>query len=174
MNPPLLGTVDRAEGAVHLERTLPAPIADVWAALTDPPRLSAWLGDVVEGEPGPGATFVLQVEDDERVVCTVHAWQPPDELVLTWDYTGEGPSRLRIGLTTAGAGTRLTLDHERLAVDPVQYGAGWHLHLDVLAAHLGEDAAADLRGPRFAATYRELHRRYAAVATPHPAEEVRS
>lgn len=37
---PLLGTVDRAAGAVHLERTLPAPVHEVWDALTDPARLA--------------------------------------------------------------------------------------------------------------------------------------
>lgn len=172
MNPPLLGTVDRTAGAVHLERTLPAPVSDVWAALTDPARLGVWLGEVLEGRPGPDATFVLRMDGEERAVCTVRTWQPPHELVLTWDYTGEGPSQLRIALTAAGAGTHLVLEHERLAVDPVQYGAGWHVHLDHLAAHLGEDAG-DLRGAAFQAAYRRLHRRYAEVATGRPSAEVR-
>lgn len=38
---PLLGTVDRTAGAVHLQRTLPAPVHEVWDALTDPARLHA-------------------------------------------------------------------------------------------------------------------------------------
>lgn len=56
---PLLGTVDRAAGAVHLERTLPAPVHKVWDALTDPARLHAWLAPVQQGQPGHASTFVL-------------------------------------------------------------------------------------------------------------------
>lgn len=92
--PPLLGTVHRSRGAVHLERTMPAPPARVWAALTDPVGLHAWLAPVVDGAPGSGATFVLRMNERETATCTVTLWQPPSELRLVWDYTGEAVSRL--------------------------------------------------------------------------------
>lgn len=71
---PLLGTVDRAAGAVHLERTLPAPVHEVWDALTDPARLHAWLAPVQQGQPGPESTFVLGMNDRETATCTVTTW----------------------------------------------------------------------------------------------------
>ncbi|WP_052668564.1 SRPBCC family protein [Nitriliruptor alkaliphilus] len=166
MNRPLLGTVDRDAGAVHLERVLSVPPHEVWAALTDPARLRAWLGHVIEGRPGPAARFVLRMDDQETATCTVTTWDPPRELGLTWDYTGEGPSVLRLGLVDIGGGTRLTLDHERLPVDPVQYGAGWHAHLDALDGHLTGAAAFEegCEGADFAAAFDDLMPRYAAVA----------
>ena len=81
---PLLGTVDRAAGAVRLERTLPAAPTQVWAALTDPARLHAWLAPVRDGAPGPGSRFVLRMNDRETSTCTVTTWHPPRVLRLTW------------------------------------------------------------------------------------------
>lgn len=166
MNRPLLGTVDRDAGTVHLERVLSAPPDEVWDALTDPARLRAWLGKVTDGRPGPDARFVLRMDDQETATCTVTTWDPPRELGLTWDYTGEGPSVLRIGLTELGGGTRLTLAHERIAVDPVQYGAGWHAHLDALEGLLTGEAAFEdgCEGADFAGAFDDLAPRYAAAA----------
>lgn len=181
MTSPPLGTVDRQAGAVHLERHLVASATRVWDALTDPDRLGTWLGPVEAGRPGPGATFVVRMDDTETATCTVTTWDPPHRLELTWDYTGEGPSQLRIALADTEDGCRLVLDHVRLDVDPVSYGAGWHAHLDELAAVLETEGTAVVTatgGPdrtRFAAAYADLFPRYAAVATDAAAaEEVRS
>jgi uncharacterized protein YndB with AHSA1/START domain len=166
VNRPPLGTVDRDTGTVYLERVLSAPPDEVWDAITDPTRLRAWLGQVIEGHPGRDARFVLRMDDDETATCTVTTWDPPRGLELTWDYTGEGPSVLRLGLVDLGGATRLTLVHERIAVDPVQYGAGWHAHLDALDGHLVGAAAFEdgCEGADFAAAFGDLLPRYAAVA----------
>jgi uncharacterized protein YndB with AHSA1/START domain len=154
----LLGTVSRDRGAVHLERTIPAAIDRVWAAWTTPERM-AWLAQV-DGEPNPGATFVLAMDDAETATCTVNQWRPPHLLELTWDYTGEGPSRLRIELFEAGGGaTRLVLDHDLLTgADPVDYGAGWHVELELLAAYLAGEPLPD-----FASRYGQLRPLYDAA-----------
>lgn len=163
---PLLGTVDRTAGAVHLERTLPATVHEVWDALTDPARLHAWLAPVRQGQPGPERTFVLAMNDRERATCTVTIWDPPHELRMMWDYTDEGPSELSLRLSELDGRTRITLEHTRIPADAVQYGAGWHVHLDHLCAHLtGEDpttGGCDAEG--FLAAYRALEPRYAAAA----------
>jgi uncharacterized protein YndB with AHSA1/START domain len=39
---------------------LPAGRDEVWATLTTPKELSAWLGEVVELEPEPGGAIVLR------------------------------------------------------------------------------------------------------------------
>jgi uncharacterized protein YndB with AHSA1/START domain len=174
--PKLLGSVDLATGAVRLERTLPVPPDQVWGALTDPDRLNAWLGPVVEGTPGPGHTFVLRMSASETATCTVTTWAPPNELCLTWDYTGEGPSELRFRLSESDGRTSMRVEHTRIPVDAVQYGAGWHVHLDQLAAHLSAEGRAP-GGPdehEFMAAYRLLEPHYAAAArAEHPPERAR-
>ncbi|MDF2979591.1 MAG: Activator of Hsp90 ATPase 1 family protein [Actinomycetospora sp.] len=161
----LLGAVDRAGGTVCLERRLAAPPARVWAALTDPARLGDWLAPVESGAPGPGGAFVLRMNPDEVATCTVTGWDPPHELRLTWDYTGEPASELVLRLVPDGAHTLLRLDHTRLGVDVVQYGAGWHVHLDNLAVHLDGRAvrAEGCDGAAFLAAYEALAPRYAAT-----------
>lgn len=165
--PPLLGTVHRSAGAVRLERTLPASMTAVWDALTDPARLHAWLAPVERGAPSDGH-FVLRMNPNETASCTVTTWDPPRELVVFWDYTDEGASELRLRLSDAGVDghTRLTVEHTKIAVDPVKYGAGWHVHLDRLAAHLsGVPGSADgCEDEAFLAAYEALEPRYAAAA----------
>jgi uncharacterized protein YndB with AHSA1/START domain len=157
---PLLGTVDRSSGTVRLARDLPASRSEVWAALTEPGRLAEWLCAQIEGTPAEGATFVLQMDTDEQARCTVTTWRPDHELGLEWDYTGEGVSSVRFQLDDGpDRTTRLTLVHDRLAVDPVQYGAGWHVYLDRLDHWLTGQELGD-----FTADYQALEPRYAAAA----------
>lgn len=163
--PPLLGTVDRATGSVHLERTLPAPPRVVWDALTDPTRLHEWLAPVERGKPADGE-FVLRMNSSETATCTVITWDPPRELRVTWDYTDEGPSELSFQLSEADGHTLLTVEHVQIPADPVQYGAGWHAHIDRLAARLSgvRGTAHGCEDEDFLAAYRVLKPRYAATA----------
>lgn len=159
----LLGTASRDRGSVHLERPIAASIETVWAAWTDPARMSQWLAPV-EGTPAECATFVLRMTGDEAATCTVHAWEPPRLIELSWHYTGEAPSRLRIRLSETdgpgGDGTRLVLDHDRLFdADPVDYGAGWHAELDLLVAYLGGEPK-----PAFMPRFERLRPLYASAA----------
>jgi len=159
--PTMLGTVSRSRAAVHLERTMPAGIDTVWAAWTDPATMGRWLAPVPSGVPGPGAVFVLQMDPEEAATCTVTRWEPPRLVELTWDHPGDGSSRLRVELSTVDGGTRLVLDHDRLAgTDPVNYGAGWHVELEFLHAYLTGTAKPDF-DERFA----ELQPSYRAAAT---------
>lgn len=156
-----VGTVSRAGAAVHLERRLKASPDEVWVAWTDTERLSRWLAPVERGVPGPGATFVLRMTTEETATCTVTRWEPPRRLELTWDYTGEGPSRFRLEMRADGGGTHLTLDHDQLEAgdDLVGYGAGWHAHLEFLVAHLTGATA-----PVFEDIFPALREAYAARA----------
>lgn len=73
---PLLGTVDRAASAVRLERALPAHPPQVWAALTDPARLHAWLAPVQEGAPGPGARLAAADAQQTAAVAAAGLGSP--------------------------------------------------------------------------------------------------
>jgi uncharacterized protein YndB with AHSA1/START domain len=122
--------------AVRFERHYPAGPAQVWATLTEPERLRRWLAEVVDGrlEPGGEFTFRWDGDDDQTARCRVRLFEPPKVLELSWSFTGEPDSVLRIELAAAGAGTLLVLDHRQLPPDQAAgYGAGWQAHLDALA-----------------------------------------
>jgi uncharacterized protein YndB with AHSA1/START domain len=139
-----LGTVDRSTGSVHLERELPVPPEAVWAAITDPGQLAIWLAPLSDGRVGEGSAFTLLMSGTEAAVCTVTAWEPPRKLALTWDYTGEERSEVTFLLSASEEGTRLVLDHVKIGIDPAEYGAGWHAHLDSLGQVLVGDPAQDV------------------------------
>ena len=132
---PLLGTVDREARSLHLTAQLAATPGQVWFALTRPEDLVAWLGRVEDGLPAPATRFALWHDATTCSHHTVVDWQPERLLGLTWDFPEEAESAVRFALEAAGDGTRLTVVHEELA-DPVAYAAGWHRHLEYLAAHL--------------------------------------
>ena len=118
------------------------------------------------GKPADGE-FVLRMNSRETAACTVITWNPHTELRVTWDYTDEAPSELSFQLSEVGGQTLLTVEHTQITADSVQYGAGWHVHLDRLASRLfGEQGTAyGCAGEDFLAAYRVLEPRYAAAAT---------
>ncbi|GHE13398.1 SRPBCC family protein [Klenkia taihuensis] len=137
-------------------RFLPAPPERVWAALADP---SSWLAPATV-EPRVGGAVRIEFDGDDVTTGTVLTWDPPRTLEHEWHYPGEEQSVVRYDLAAVDGGTELTLVHRLLRADQAPgYGAGWHAHLDGLAASLaGEphdwDAAFGARLPR----YRELAR----------------
>ncbi|WP_175412696.1 SRPBCC domain-containing protein [Streptomyces sp. TRM64462] len=144
-----LGTASRTERLARLVRVLPAPPAEVWRAWTDPDRLPGWFGPILEGTPGPEQEYVLEGrgQHGDTIVCRVLTWDPPAALRVTWRYTGETDSELRLALSPADhGGTRLVLEHAGFGpeADPVDYAAGWHMYTDNLEAHLaGTPGVAD-------------------------------
>ena len=110
----------------------------VWRALTEPEHLAAWFPTTVEGERAPGAAlrFSFPNGEAEPFEGKMIAYQPPSVLEYQW-----GEDTLRFELVPDGDGTVLTLldtldERGKAARD----GAGWHVCLDALEAHLaGED-----------------------------------
>ena len=81
---PADGVVERREGRTVLryERRLRHPVAEVWAALTEPARLREWLADAdVELAQGGAVQLRWLNTDDEGngavMVGTVTALDPP-------------------------------------------------------------------------------------------------
>lgn len=100
---------------VGVQRTLAVPAEELWALLTSPAGLAAWLGEVETFAADPGEHYetadgtageVRTVAEGERLRLT---WQPPDrEAATTLQVTlGESPS--------GGERTVLRVHHERLA-----------------------------------------------------------
>lgn len=143
---------------VRLERTIPAPPAQVYRAWLDPDLLRRWMA--------PGGLTVTQAEVDERPGGCYRIWQqdsgreaggfeaellelvPDKRLVFRWGFAGpqrgDGPvfdSRLTVTFREDPVGsTLLTLVHEQLgelaaAMPGVadNVGPGWDSALGKLA-----------------------------------------
>ena len=157
-----LGSIsaDAGERTLRFERLLAHAPELVWAALTEPERLGEWLAAAVV-EPGEGGSIELDFGEGGKERGTITLWDPPRALSYEWEFTGEEPSRVSWQLTSVddGRATVLMLEHTRLAPDVApDYGAGWHAHLDQLAAHLDGGTA------EWSSRFEELRPAYAALA----------
>ena len=145
-----------ARDTVRIERTLPGPIERVWDYLTKSDMRATWLaaGDM-ELRPGGKVEHVFRnnsltpdddpppakyasAEDYHRMEGRITAIEPPRLLCYTWAEQRGDDSEVRFELESVGDAVRLVLTHTRLASrdDLLSVGAGWHAHLDVLAARL--------------------------------------
>lgn len=137
---------------VRLERMLPGPIERVWAYLTESDLRGQWLA-VGEMDLRVGGKVQLTWRNDEltghreprpegiepthSMETTVIRIDPPRLLTFGWN----GGSDVTFELEPRGDEVRLTVTHRR-ARDRSQLlgvSAGWHAHLDVLAARLEGD-----------------------------------
>lgn len=134
-----------------VQRWLPGPIDRVWAFLTESELRRKWLaaGDM---PLRAGAAFTLTWHNDtltdppgtrpegfgpeHSMESRVIACDPPRKLVFAW-----GLGDVTIDLEERSGRVLLTLVHRRISERParVMIGAGWHAHLDILAAHLDGD-----------------------------------
>jgi uncharacterized protein YndB with AHSA1/START domain len=129
--------------AIVAERTYPAPVDDVWDALTSPERIPRWFLPV-SGELHLGGRYQLEGNAGGTIV----GCQPPHHLALTWEFGG-GVSWVDVRLTASGDATTLRLEHVALVADSEQWGefgpgavgVGWDLTLLGLAEHLATGAA---------------------------------
>lgn len=95
-----------------------------------------WLGEV-EIDLRVGGRVVIRFDEagEQTTKGTIRELDPPRLLEYDWTYPGETESVLRLELEPRGEGTLLVLDHRRLPdAAAAGYGAGWHSHLDALAA----------------------------------------
>lgn len=145
-----------------LERSFRAPIADVWASVTEPERTARWFGSW-QGEPGTGRDIKVQMAfEDGQPWCDGHidSCEPPRRFGVTMvdDY---GSWRLELQLTEDDGHTHLTFRQHLTPDAPVaQVGPGWEYYLDALgAARTGADR------PDFADYYPAMEAYYAGLDT---------
>ncbi len=123
--------------AVTLARSYDTGIADLWEAVTSPPRLARWFLPV-EGELKLGGRYQLQGNAGGRIT----ACEPPRLFDITWEF-GDTLSWVELRLAEQGEQrTRLTLSHIALLDEhwqtygPGAAGVGWELGLLGLLRHL--------------------------------------
>ncbi|MGH8100089.1 MAG: SRPBCC family protein [Chthoniobacterales bacterium] len=108
--------------AVVVERTLNAPVAKVWQALTDVDQMRDWYFDLTEFKPQVGFEFGFVVEHENNTYdhrCKVTEVAPQRKIAYSWRYEGhEGNSVVTIELSPDGDKTRLKLTHTGLETFP--------------------------------------------------------
>jgi uncharacterized protein YndB with AHSA1/START domain len=129
-------TKNQLAEAVIVERTLNAPIARVWKALTDVDQMRQWYFDLKEFKPEVGFEFEFVVEHEGNRyhhLCKVTEVILQKKIAYTWRYKGEpGNSLVTIELFPESNMTRLRLTHEGLETFPKtpayarkNFEAGW-------------------------------------------------
>ena len=137
---------------LKIERLLPGPIERIWAYLTDADLRRRWLAAGAM-ELKVGAPFELVWRNDEltdppgerppgfgaehRMRSRITELDPPRRLAFAWEGAGD----VSFDLEPKGADVLLTVIHRRLPDRKTLIGvsAGWHAHLDVLAARLADE-----------------------------------
>ena len=132
---------------IRVERLLPAPMADVYAAWTDPDEMAQWLSPnghaEVEADVRVGGAFrVTMIEGDFRLEHTGEylVVDPPRRLSFTWRsaYTSPDASQVDVVLSARGTKTLLVLSHQRLPdATRASHEGGWVAILERLDALLG-------------------------------------
>jgi uncharacterized protein YndB with AHSA1/START domain len=136
------GRIETRDGVRRLiiERTLAAPIEEVWAAVTEPARLERWIGTWT-GDPDEGRVrFRMTAEGADAPEETVEIREcvPRRRLAVSWQWD------LELDLAESDTGTSLVFTQP--GIDPVEaesVGPGWEYYLDRLVAVLtGADVSS--------------------------------
>jgi len=113
--------MEQAE-AVVVERTLNAPIARVWTALTDANQMRQWYFDLKEFKPQVGFEFEFVVEHERNRyhhLCQVTDVVPQKKIAYSWRYKGEpGDSLVTFELFGEGNKTRVKVTHTGIETFP--------------------------------------------------------
>ncbi len=145
---------------LRFERLMPAPIDTVWAYLVDPDLRKLWfMGGATGRSAGEEIEMVMDhrnLSDEDVPMPERYAaylgkgWsekivriEPPHLLSFTWDNGDAGT--VMIELSEGGEGTRLVLTHSGLRgpADAVNFGGGWHAHIEVLKRRIGGERVPD-------------------------------
>jgi uncharacterized protein YndB with AHSA1/START domain len=146
---------------VTFVRSFARPVEKVWAALTVPARLAAWLAEAeVDLRPG-GRISLYWKSHDYRMTGVITELDPPRLFAWTWPSPEHPDSVVRWDLEPDGEGCRLTLHQTGLSAPPLRgVAAGWHTHLEGL-----QGAVDGVNTPWRAARERELGKLYADLPT---------
>jgi uncharacterized protein YndB with AHSA1/START domain len=151
-----LGTKLIAAGEARtavLRRTYPTTLDELWAAITEPPRLRSWFTEP-RGELRLGGTFALEGSGHGRILRC----DKPRMLRVTWSSGPGHPDEVEVRLSKADAGgTDLELEHATVATTApdgitdaiLGVGVGWELAMAWLDRYVrgdGQPRAPGVRG----------------------------
>lgn len=108
---------------------IPASLAEVYAAYTDPKLHAAFTGAEATGEPKVGEAFTAW---GGYIEGTFLELEPNKKVVQSWSTSewpvGAAPSRLQLEFAPAEGGhTKITMTHTEVPAEQAdEYEAGWH------------------------------------------------
>ena len=156
------------EPTIRFQRTFPHPVSEVWAAISDPERLTSWFPTSVEfGAMRPGSPIEFRFAGDAYppLAGEFREVQAPQELSFTW-----GEDLLTFELSEARDGDACTLTFT-VALDAAgkaaRDAAGWDACLDRLSGTLAGERAPD---PGQDTAWNDYYARYQAAGLPATAE----
>lgn len=152
----ILRTAD-GKGVVRIEDRVDTGPDDLWSALTDPRRLTRWLGEV-EGDLQLGGEFRAHFfASGWKGTGRVDVCEPPRRLrVLTKQHDETEASPVEVTLTPDGDQTILVWEERGMPIDLLPaYGAGIQIHVEDLVAHIAGRERCDAN-----ARWGELHPYY--------------
>lgn len=140
------------DATLTLERLLPGSIDRVWAYLTESDLRRQWLAaGTMEMRVGAPVELVWRNNElmenpgqppegfggEHRMESEITELDPPHRLSISWGSTGG----VTFELEPVGDMVRFTVTHRRIPDRSIMLnvGAGWHAHLDVLAARLAAE-----------------------------------
>ena len=140
------------DATLTLERLLPGSIDRVWSYLTESDLRRQWLAaGTMEMRVGAPVELVWRNNelmdnpgqapeghgDEHRRTEQITELDPPYRLSISWGETGG----VTFELEPVGDMVRFTLTHRRIPDRSIMLNvsAGWHAHLDVLAARLASE-----------------------------------
>jgi uncharacterized protein YndB with AHSA1/START domain len=149
--PDAYGTLGE-DATLTLERLLPGSIDRVWAYLTESDLRRQWLAaGTMEMRVGAPVELVWRNNElmtdpgqppegfgaEHRMESEITELDPPHRLSISWGSTGG----VTFELEPVGDMVRFTLTHRRIPDRSIMLNvsAGWHAHLDVLAARLASE-----------------------------------
>jgi len=152
---------------VRFERLLPGPIEHVWEHLTDRAAMAKWLCPDATMELKVNGRVDLKMGNVDPTNGTKHNFrgivtecEAPHLIAYSWFETSSDlSSEVRFELEPKGDKVLLVLTHTRLSPDYMpKVGAGWHAHLDELAAILRGEKPLE-----FSPVFNELLKKYSAL-----------
>jgi uncharacterized protein YndB with AHSA1/START domain len=139
-------------------------IDDLWSALTDPRRLTRWIGEV-EGDLRLGGEFRFRFSaSGSEGTGRVDACEPPRRLLLTMRDADPQPGQpdedvIEVTLAAGGDQTILVWEERGMPLDLLAaFGTGVQIHVEDLAAYLAgrERVDADARWNELLPAYQDL------------------
>jgi uncharacterized protein YndB with AHSA1/START domain len=159
--PRILGSLRSADGkgVVRMEDRYDTDIDDLWSALTDPPRLARWIGEV-GGDLRLGGEYRYRFfASGSEGTGRVEVCEPPRRLLLAHDLGEPYEQVIEATLAADGDQTILVVEERGMPLNLLAaYGAGVQIHVEDLAAHLAgrEHCDTDARWAELQAAYEDL------------------